>query len=152
MKIELSTLVKGDYRKVFGRFNKELLQQLEPPGMSVKLIRYDEPTIPGAQIHIQTSVLGLIKQSWEVVIAELEENPGESFFVDHGKSLPFPLKQWRHKHIVRDAGQSESGEPLTEIVDDITYSAGWLTPLMLPIVWGQFAWRRPRYRKIFGAP
>lgn len=112
--------------------------------MQIRLIRYDEPTRPGAVLQIESKMMGFIKQQWLNEITEVVEEDEESFFVDEGRTLPFPLKAWRHKHLIRKSGTH------VEIVDDITYSAGWLTWLIHPVVWLQFAWRKPQYRKLFG--
>ncbi len=144
MQFKIVTPVQGSVKEVYDQFNKELLVKLTPPGMKVRLLRYDEPTVPGAIVQIETKMLGIIKQQWLNKITEVVETDQESFFVDEGVELPFPLKSWRHKHLIR------KGESHTEIVDDIQYSAGLLTWLLHPIVWLQFAWRKPQYKKVFG--
>lgn len=149
MKFTLVTKVAGKHRDIFRRFNKDLLLQLSPPGTSVSLVRYDEPTAIGGIVELKVKLWGLVKQEWRNEISDYEENDAECFFVDKGLSVPWPLKSWRHKHLIRKA-ETEGGLECTEIVDDIEYSAGWLTPFIHPVIWAQFAWRRPQYRKIFG--
>ncbi len=144
MQFKIITQVQGSVKEVYEQFDKDLLLKLTPPAMKVHLIRYDEPTRPGAIVQIETKILGIIKQYWLNEITEVVETDNESYFVDEGIKLPFPLKFWRHKHLIR------KGDSCTEIVDDIQYSAGFLTWLLHPVVWLQFAWRKPQYRKIFG--
>ena len=112
--------------------------------MKLNLVRYDEPTQPGSLVEIEARVFGGIKQHWLTEITEMVVNDDESYFVDEGRTLPFPLKAWRHKHQIRKKDNH------VEIVDDVNYSAGWLTWLFRPVIWMQFAWRRPQYRKFFG--
>jgi len=144
MQFKIITPVQQSVADVYKQFDKSLLMKLTPPGMKVALKRYDEPTVPGSMVIIETKMLGIIKQQWENEITEVQESEDSSYFVDEGRKLPFPLKTWRHKHLIR------KGNGCTEIVDDVSYSAGWLTWLIHPIVWLQFAWRKPQYRKFFG--
>lgn len=149
MNFTIITPVAGDHRKVFDQFNSGLLKALTPPGMKMKVLRYDEPHEPGSMVELQATLYGVVKQIWKNEITEVEHEQDRSWFTDEGRKLPWPLKSWRHKHIVR-SGSTPDGEPCAEIVDDITYSAGWLTPLFHPIIYLQFAYRKPQYRKIFG--
>lgn len=147
MKLLLRIKVEQEHKAVFAQFDKTLLQSLTPPGMKVNLVQFDEPTRVGGVVHIKVTMFGIIKQEWFNRITELEEGEKESFFVDEGERLPKMLKTWRHKHLVREVdGQ-------TEIVDDIHYSSGWLLLdwLLYPVMWGQFAFRKPKYRKFFKA-
>ena len=141
--MQLVTQVDGTVSSVFERFDRKLLETLVPPGMSFKLKRYDEPVKPGSMVEVETKVFGLIPQFWRTEITEWVESGEESFFTDEGLKLPFPLKQWKHRHIVRKASEG------VEIVDDVEFSAGWLSWLMYPAIWLQFAWRKPKYRKYF---
>ena len=149
MKFNLVTQVAGNHREVFRRFDKELLLKLTPPGMKAELKRYDEPTAVGSVVELNVTMLGLIKQEWENDITDYEENDAECYFVDEGRKLPWPLKSWRHKHLIRKA-KTDAGMECVEIVDDIEYTAGGWTPFIHPVVWLQFAYRKPLYRKFFG--
>ncbi|MEM7039316.1 MAG: hypothetical protein AAF570_20245 [Bacteroidota bacterium] len=146
MRFQISTKVKGQTREVFAAFDKSLLSRLVPPGMRLKLIQFDEPTRVGGVVHIEVTMFGLIKQEWYNEITEYQEGDAECWFVDEGVRLPKMLKYWRHKHLIRAAGEG------VEIVDDVTYEGrwkvlGWL--LYLPIRL-QFVMRKPTYRKVFG--
>lgn len=148
MKFKVKTEVAGDHRKVYSGFTKSLLQRLVPPGMRLRLDRYDEPTRVGGRVHIHVTILGLIRQQWENVITEVVEGEEACWFVDEGEKLPFPLRYWRHRHVV------EAHEGHSRIVDDVEYKAGnlLLTWLMFPVVYLQFVARKPGYRKAFGKP
>ena len=143
MKMQLITEVNGSVAAVFARMDRHLLESLAPPGMSLQLKRFDEPTRPGSLVEIQTKVLGILPQFWRTEITEFQAGTTESFFTDEGRILPFPMTRWKHRHIVRTGNQS------TEIVDEVEFSAGWLSWLMYPVIWLQFAWRQPRYKSYF---
>lgn len=149
MKFELVTRVRGDFREVFKQFDKELLLKLTPPGMQATLKRYDEPPAVGNLVELEVKMWGLMRQEWRNEITELVENDAECFFVDEGLAMPWPLKYWRHKHLIRNV-RLENGEEGAEVVDQIEYKAGWMGALIYPVVWAQFAWRKPQYRKFFG--
>ena len=150
MHFVLVTQVAEDHHKVFEQFDSRLLKALSPPGMKMKVIRYDEPHEPGSIVELEATLYGLIKQHWKNEITEVEHREEANWFVDKGLKLPWPVKSWQHKHLIR-AATTEDGRPCTEIVDDITYDAGWITRLVHPVIWFQFAYRKPQYRKLFGA-
>jgi ligand-binding SRPBCC domain-containing protein len=130
------------------RFDKSLFEKLTPPGAGVKLLRFDGSK-EGDQVHIQMSLLfGLIKQDWHAHIAEHGENEQEAWFVDEGVKLPFFLKYWRHRHVA-----SSDGDEHSFIIDDIHYKSPFalLSWLIYPVMYLQFAWRKPIYRKVFGS-
>ena len=146
-RIYLKTLVQGKPSAIMARFDKSLFEHLTPPGAGVKLLRFDGSK-KGDQVHIQMSLmLGLIKQNWFAQITEDGENESSSWFVDEGTKLPFFLSKWRHRHVAEAAGPDSS-----YIIDDIHFRAPLmiLDPFLYPVMWLQFAWRRPVYRKIFG--
>ena len=144
MKIKISTQVKGKYLDIMSKFNQELLERLTPPGIRIKLLQYDGSQL-GNIVHIQLHILGLIKQEWISEITEVEENSHHVFFVDEGKKLPSFLSSWKHKHIV------ENHNDESVIVDKIEYktSSIFLDWLMYPILYFQFLYRKPIYKKVF---
>lgn len=146
MKIRISTPVKGNYKEVMARFDQQLLEQLTPPGISAKLLRYDGSK-PGDIVHIQLTILGILKQEWISEITEEGEDDQRIFFVDegNGKQLPSFLSTWKHQHIV------ENDDPDSVIVDDIEYTTPFflLDWLMYPMIFLQFIYRKPIYRRVF---
>lgn len=148
MKILLKTEVAGNVKSVFERFDNQLLLALNPPWVKMKFVQVDPPTKVGAIIHIKVWFLGIFKQEWKNFVSEYSTGQTESFFVDEGEKMPSVLRYWRHKHIVRQKGNH------VEIVDDIQFTPpfallGWM---MYPVLWFQFYYRKPIYRKIFGKP
>lgn len=147
MKFQLRTVVPGNPKAVFERFDRELLVLLSPPGMKLDLRRFDHPPLVGGRVQIEVKMLGLVKHYWDNAFTEYHVSESECYFVDEGLKMPFPIKYWRHKHLII---QHESG---SEIVDDISYKTGFFLSdwLLFPIVWLQFLYRKPIYRKFFKA-
>ena len=146
MNIRLRTPVKGDHASVFARFTKELLLELTPPGMKINILRYDEPTQVGSIVHLKMQMLGIVRQEWYMHITEYEEGEQRSWFTDEGVRLPGFLSKWRHRHLVEQEGDH------AVIVDDVQYAGrfAFMSWLLYPVIWSQFAMRKPYYRKFFG--
>ncbi len=124
-------------------FNKDLFLALSPPFPKVELRQF-EGSRKGDLVSLQLN-FGLFKQTWTSKIVEDHEHDHEWLFVDVGTELPFFLKAWSHRHMVR----SQDGHRY--IIDDIEYSTGtvltdWL--MFLPML-GQFLYRKPIYRRFF---
>jgi len=146
MRLKIRTHVRGHYRSVMSGFDRSLFEQLTPPGTKVELLRFDG-SHKGDLVHIRLTMFGLIKQEWLSEITESVTTPEQSWFIDEGRELPFFLKAWRHKHVVEKATSNQS-----VIVDDITFRTPTLLTdlLMYPIMYLQFAYRKPIYQRVFG--
>jgi ligand-binding SRPBCC domain-containing protein len=143
MKITIKTKVEQDYLSVKQGFNKDLFLKLNPPFPPVKLLRFDGCR-RGDKVSLELNFI-LFKQIWTSIITSDRTDEQEFFFVDEGKKLPFFLRFWKHKHrVIRD----ESG---STIVDEINFSARLkiLSPLLYPVLYAQFWYRKPIYKKIF---
>jgi ligand-binding SRPBCC domain-containing protein len=81
----------------------------------------------------------------EKLITENEEKAGEIYFIDKGIQLPFFLSYWQHKHIIRQQGKQ------TSIIDDIRFRTPFFLFdfLLFPVLYGQFLYRKPVYKKYF---
>ncbi|MCI4669914.1 MAG: hypothetical protein MRZ79_17390 [Bacteroidia bacterium] len=148
MKINIQTPVKGNYKEVLAKFDRELFEKLSPPGADVELVRFDG-SHKGDIVHIRLKLLGFIKQDWISEIVDEKESEQETFFVDRGTQLPFFLSYWEHRHIVKNLGPDKC-----LIIDDIEFR--WHNPVfsasLYPLLYAQFAYRKPIYRKYFGEP
>ncbi len=146
MHILIKTLVKGNYLKIIKRFDRELFETLSPPGAQIKLVRFDGSKT-GDIVHLQLKLMGLIKQDWISEITSDGQDDQKAFFIDEGKQLPFFLTSWKHRHVV------ENKNDHSEIIDDIHFKTpSWLTDVLLyPVLYLQFVYRKPVYRKIFGS-
>lgn len=147
MRIVIKTPVRGHYRAVMGHFTRELFEQLSPPGAKVDLIRFDGSR-RGDVVHIRLKLLGLIEQDWISEITEDITTPDQAWFVDEGRTLPFFLSQWQHRHVVEKVDPEHS-----IIVDDIRFRSPFrlIDFLLYPVMYAQFAYRRPIYRRFFGS-
>lgn len=145
MKLKVEIPLKHNYKKVFQNFNKKLFSSLNPPWVKAKLARFDGNK-KGNTVELELDFI-LFRQKWISKITEDHEGEDEIYFVDEGDQLPFFLKNWKHKHIIKKVNEGE-----TIIVEDIKYS----TPfgkigdkLLYPLLYAQFAYRKPAYRKYF---
>lgn len=144
MKLTLRTPVSAPLRSVWEGFDESLFKKLSPPFPPVKLVRFDGSRT-GDLVSLELNFI-LFKQNWTSRIADQQETDEEIYFIDEGTKLPFFLSFWRHKH--RLIHQKTGG---TLIADEIEYRTPFLLfdYLMYPVLWAQFAYRKPIYRRIF---
>lgn len=143
MKLTISTTVNQSWLQVTEGFTEKLFLSLNPPFPPVKLLQFDG-CHKGDVVSLELNFL-LFKQTWESLITS-DDTGNEHFqFVDEGVKLPFFLKRWKHRHRIE---KSREG---TAIIDAIDYSTGtWLTDLLFwPVLYGQFAYRIPIYKRFF---
>ncbi len=144
MKLKISTKVQQDFLKVKDGFNEQLFLRLNPPFPFVRLLRFDGCE-KGDLVSIELDFV-LFKQMWESQIIEDSLDDSKFHFIDVGDKLPFFLSKWKHTHIIK---RIEGG---SEIIDDIDFYAYNLlfTWVLYPILYLQFLYRKPIYRKVFG--
>lgn len=144
MNIVLKTKVKGHYKKVMEQFDRDLFMALAPPFPKIKLVEFTGSK-KGDKVHIR--FLAPVNTDWVSDITDHHEDENESYFIDEGTTLPWPLKFWKHKHIVRKVDDNTS-----EIIDDISYRGpnGLMSLLMYPALYFGFLQRKPIYRNYFG--
>ncbi len=138
MNITLRSKVKADLATVSGRFDEDLFKYLLPPG--ARLIAFGGST-KGDLVHLELPLAG----EWISEITENGESEGEWYFIDEGRKLPFPIKKWRHKHVLRSAGDE------TVIEDDMTFSTGSIIGdvIAYPLLFLSFLPRVWQYRRYF---
>lgn len=143
MKIKISTQVESGVKQVWDNFDMNLLKKLAPPFPLMKVLRYDGNK-KGDIVSFELSFL-LFKQIWTSEITESYENGKHAYFIDEGVQLPFFLKEWHHKHLIEENGEN------AEIIDLIHYKTPfiWLDYLMYPLMYAQFAYRIPIYKRFF---
>jgi ligand-binding SRPBCC domain-containing protein len=141
--IKISTQVESSVQNVKEGFNRLLFEKLAPPFPKTNILRFDGCKT-GDQVWLELD-FGVFRQNWHALITEDSEDDSSWFFIDQGSKLPFPLKTWKHKHLVYSAGEG------AVIVDDIqfTTSNGLLDLLSYPAFYLMFALRKPIYRKVF---
>jgi ligand-binding SRPBCC domain-containing protein len=144
MQIILKTIVEKDVNTVFNAFDLELFKKLKPPGIGLKVLKFDGCNT-GDTVELELN-FGLFKQKWKSIITDSGKQDDGFYFIDeaYGKDLPFFLSSWKHKHIITSEGDGAA------ITDHINFKSPWgLSFLFYPAVWLQMAMRKPVYRKTF---
>ncbi len=141
--IYFETIVSGHYKKVYSKFDEQLFHALKPPLIPLKVLRFDGQT-PGSEIHLE---IGPRRLKWVSLITKEEELQSQIYFIDEGKILPFPLKEWKHTHRICQLTENQS-----TIVDDIYFTCGnkLTNTIIYPFLYTQFFIRQPIYKKYFG--
>ncbi|AKD55366.1 SRPBCC family protein [Spirosoma radiotolerans] len=144
MHIILKTQVEQSLPTVWAGFDRTLFEKLSPPFPPVDVVRFDG-CLKGDTVHLRLNFL-LFRQDWISHIVDQQTSHNEIFFVDRGFQLPFFLSYWQHHHRLQ-----RSADDQTIIVDDITFKTPFrLTDYLLyPLLWIQFAYRKPIYRRMF---
>ena len=145
MHLLLKTHVRQSLPTVWAGFDRSLFDRLSPPFPPVDVVRFDGCR-QGDVVHLRLNFL-LFKQDWISLIIDQQTSSDEIYFIDQGTQLPFFLRFWHHRHrLLRDPAGG------TIIIDDITFRTPFrLTDyLMFPLMWLQFAYRKPIYRRVFG--
>ncbi|MFK7953307.1 MAG: hypothetical protein AB8B73_10720 [Ekhidna sp.] len=143
MNIQIKTKVGASLEKVKSGFTEDLFLSLNPPFPPVKLQQFDGCKA-GDKVKIELNFI-LFKQLWVSDIVEDKLDDNSWYFLDIGVQLPFFLSKWRHHHGVE---KTDSG---SVIIDDITFSTGMILTdiLMYPLLYGQFLYRKPIYKRRF---
>jgi ligand-binding SRPBCC domain-containing protein len=144
--IKVKTIVSSNVKDVFASFDVKLFKALAPPLTKVEVLRFDGCKV-GDKVILDVTPALMKTSKWESLISEYQNNEDEIFFVDVGKILPWPLRQWEHKHIIRKIDETTS-----EIIDDVYYktSNGLLDVLLYLPLKLQFLYRKPIYQQFFG--
>jgi ligand-binding SRPBCC domain-containing protein len=126
------------------RFDLDLFEALKPIGAQMEVVQF---TGSKTGDIVELKFVSPIKAEWISKITDHGSDRDSAYFVDEGEVLPFPLQQWKHRHIVERVDDDYS-----IIVDDIQYSSGfWLLDLLLyPAMLVGFYPRKFSYRKYFG--
>jgi ligand-binding SRPBCC domain-containing protein len=144
MHLKLKTKVESDFLKVKDKFNEELFVKLNPPFPPVELKEFGGCE-KGDKVHLRLNFI-FFKQDWisEITFDNTDDKVFE--FIDEGTQLPFFLKSWKHHHIVEKIDSSGSF-----IIDDVTFKSPFMLIdfLLYPVLWLQFAYRKPIYKKFF---
>jgi ligand-binding SRPBCC domain-containing protein len=143
MKLKISTEVGQSLPQVISGFNEALFQKLSPPFPKVILKRFDG-SLKGDIVSLELDFF-VFKQMWTSEITSSISTPEKFEFVDKGIELPFFLKSWQHRHSIL----LEKG--IVSIVDDIDFSSSFsfFDYLLYPVMYLQFYFRKPVYKKVF---
>lgn len=143
MRLKLRTVVSQSVHQVMSGFTEDLFLKLSPPFPPVKLLQFDGSRT-GDVVSLELNFL-FFRQTWTSHITHHEETADRFSFIDEGVLLPFFLGSWRHHHII------EAHPEGSVIIDDISFRGRWfwMTPLLYPLLFLQFAYRKPIYRRYF---
>jgi len=138
MNIILRSKVHGEIAGVFQQFDEHLFKYLLPPG--AQLIEFGGSK-KGDVVHLKLPLAG----EWVSEITESGASEDTCYFIDEGRKLPFPLKKWRHQHILHRAGNS------TIIEDHMSFTSGNILADMLfyPVIYLSFLPRVWQYKRYF---
>ena len=98
MNIKFETKVKGNYKSIMDRFDRNLFEALIPKQGDMEIIEFTGSK-KGDRVHLRFK--SPIKADWVSDITEDGINEQEAYFIDEGVKLPFPLSYWKHQHIVK---------------------------------------------------
>lgn len=142
MTIILKTEVAGNYLDIMQKFDRELFEALKPPvGMSIREFTGSQK---GDKVVLDFTFPA--KFTWQSDIIEHGQNKEKAWFVDIGSVLPWPLKSWRHEHIVERIDDHSSC-----IIDHMTYSCSnaAITMAVKPFLFAAFYPRKRIYKQYF---
>jgi len=143
MKLRLTAEVDGHYQEVMAKFDRKLFEALKPRYGQMEV---EEFTGSKKGDVVRLRFITPIKAIWISDIVEHGSDDYQAYFIDEGRKLPFPLKYWRHKHIVKKVSESRS-----LIIDDMTFEGHnlLLTLFLYPALYVAFYPRKKVYRKYF---
>lgn len=143
MQIRISTKVAQSLESVQEGFTAELFVKLNPPFPIVKVLKFDGCR-KGDFVELLLD-FKVSKQKWVSEITFNNETEKVFEFIDEGMLMPFPFSSWKHHHMVI---ATENG---CQIIDQIDYQTKnkLITFLMYPLLFLQFLYRKPVYRKVF---
>ncbi|MCX2744748.1 hypothetical protein OO013_12770 [Mangrovivirga sp. M17] len=97
----------------------------------------------GGITHLKLNFL-IFKQEWISYNTHSASSTKGFYFIDKGKKLPFPLKRWKHRHIV-------FGKNSSCIIDRVMYSTGikLIDLALFPAMWLMFYARKPSYKSYY---
>lgn len=113
MNIQLKTKVDGNYKTIMKQFDRKLFEALKPKNVKMEIIEFTGSK-KGDTVHLR--FISPLQAEWISKITEDGEDDTETYFIDEGIKLPFPIVFWRHKHIVRKINNDSS-----YIIDDMTF-------------------------------
>ncbi len=138
MKITLKSKVTGNLQFVINHFDEGLFKYLLPPGAN--LIKFGGSNT-GDIVHLNLPLAG----EWISEITEHQSEIDYYYFIDEGRTLPFPLKTWKHKHVLRASGAD------TIVEDHMSFSTGFFLSdlLFYPMLLISFLPRLWQYKSYF---
>ncbi len=143
--MKITTSVACDPQYVWDNFGESLFQKLAPPFPKARLLEFGGNE-KGARVAIELDFL-LFRQKWVSDITESGRIDVGYYFVDEGRELPFFISKWKHRHMILADGNGGA-----KIIDDVSFQSHGklMTWLFTPLIWLQFVYRKPIYKRFFG--
>ena len=142
MKVTIKTYIQQKRDVVFSKFNASLFEVLAPPFPPVKLCHFGGCR-SGDEVVLELNFI-IFKQKWISKITKDGTKETQTWFIDEGIKLPFFLKKWTHRHVIQD---TPSGCVIVDLIEYDSYPI--LKWILWPILYLQFAYRRPIYKQFF---
>lgn len=141
--VRLETKVPGNFIKVMELFDRDLFEALKPIGIPLEIVEFTGSK-KGDRVHLSFGTP--VNQEWISDIVEDGQTDTECYFVDVGVKLPWPLKKWRHKHIVRKVTESTS-----LIIDEMSFEGpnAIFSLGLKPFLYLSFLPRKGQYKRYF---
>ncbi|QKS70997.1 hypothetical protein FLK61_30220 [Paenalkalicoccus suaedae] len=98
----------------------------------------DKDVFEGSHVHLKMDFF-LVKLDWQ---GEITKVVPEAYFMDEGKKLPFPFKEWRHVHAFKELSPSK-----TKMIDRVEFSSYVPAPLIKAMLIGMFSDRKRQLKK-----
>jgi ligand-binding SRPBCC domain-containing protein len=145
MNIQLKTKVDGNYKTIMEQFDRKLFEALKPKYGKMEIVEFTGSK-KDDRVHLR--FLSPLKAEWVSRIIEDGEDENQSYFIDEGTTLPFPLASWKHKHIVQKITENTS-----YIIDDMTFKGinSLFTLFLYPALYIAFYPRKSIYKSYFKA-
>lgn len=146
IQITLKTSVNCPFEKVRDGFDQNLLETLNPPGITLKIEQFDG-IFAGANMRMRVESV-FTSTLWTGSITQVCSKNRFWCFIDEGHILPLGLKSWRHIHaVVKKNNQT--------LIYDRVYFSGkncFFTVFWYPAICFMLGIRKPRYRSYFKQP
>jgi ligand-binding SRPBCC domain-containing protein len=141
-KFDLRTNVDASMNDVWTRFDKTLLEKLSPPFPLIRIEQFDGCEI-NDHVVLEMNFI-LFKTIWSSIITDNKITDSENHFTDEGVKMPFGLRYWKHKHIIKKVTDTTCA-----IVDSIHFYTKYplLDYLLFPLFYGMILFRIPIYKK-----
>jgi ligand-binding SRPBCC domain-containing protein len=137
----VKTKINKPFDQVVSSFDQDLFVAIAPPGMPMRLLRFDGCN-KNDIVEIQLG-LGTFSTKWRSLITYHESSEEVFHFIDKGVIIPWPLKKWEHKHYVYKTGDESL------IVDNVTFSTSSrlmdvfsFLPFYLSILYRVYAYKK----------
>jgi len=141
MRIIIKSPVSQKPETVWAAMDEQMLRSLSPWFLHLKVLKY-EGNKPGNKFSFETGIWP-ITAVWSGLVTSAGQTPGTFWFEDRGEKLPFPLKRWKHRHIVR---KTTAGSVVIDAIECST-NMTFLDLIVKPLLTCLFSVRKQKYSR-----